>query len=215
MKHALWTSTILLALCLGCGPHKVEVQPIKVQPIELTLDINIKVQQDQIESAASELSPVTGKSAPDFTLVDQDKQSITLSKHRGKWVILYFYPKDDSPGCTIEAKDFTDLLPRFQQMNTVVFGVSEDSPKSHCEFIDKHELQLRLLSDPNHKIMELYGAWVRSSLGNLNYGRVIRTTMIVDPRGVIRHYWPEVIAQGHAERVLNKLAELQGSSPSG
>ena len=209
MKNALWISTVLLALSLGCGTHKVAVQPIKVEPIELTLDINVRVQQDQIEKAASELSPVIGKSAPDFTLVDQNSQPVTLSKHRGKWVVLYFYPKDNTPGCTLEAKDFTALLPKFRQMNTQLFGVSEDSPKSHCDFIDKHGLELRLLSDPNHEVMELYGAWVRSSLGSLNYGRVIRTTMIVDPKGVIRHYWPEVIAQGHADRVLSRLTELQ------
>ncbi|HUU16752.1 MAG TPA: peroxiredoxin [Sedimentisphaerales bacterium] len=213
MKHKRWTSMALLALFIcGCGTHKVEVQPIKVQPIQLTLDINVKMQQEQIESAASELSPVVGNPAPDFTLVDQNKQPVTLSNYRGKWVVLYFYPKDDTPGCTIEAKDFTALLPRFRQMNTEILGISNDSPKSHCDFIDKHELQVRLLSDPKHEVMKLYGAWVRSSLGNLSYGRVIRTTMIVDSDSAIRHYWPEVIAQGHAERVLKKLAELQGRS---
>ena len=209
MKNALWISAVLLVLSLGCGPHKVEVQPIKVEPIELTLDINVKVQQDQIERAATELSPVIGKSAPDFTLVDQDNQPVTLSTYRGKWIVLYFYPKDDTPGCTVEAKDFTALLPQFEQLNARIFGVSEDSVKSHCDFIDKYGLELKLLSDPHHKVMELYGAWVKGSLGNFTYGRVIRTTMIVDPKGVIRHYWPEVIAQGHAERVHNRLVELQ------
>ena len=209
MKNVLLISMVLFTLFPGCGPHKVEVQPIKVEPVELTLDIHVKVQQDQIEKAASELSPVIGKPAPDFTLIDQNKQPVTLSNCRGTWVVLYFYPKDDTPGCTVEAKDFSALLPQFEQLNAQIFGVSPDSVKSHCDFIDKYGLMLKLLSDPNHEVMELYGAWVRGSLGNLTYGRVIRTTMIVDPKGMIRHYWPEVIAQGHAERVLTRLIEVQ------
>ena len=214
MKNALSISTVLLALFLGCGPHQVEVQPIKVEPVELTLDINIRVQQDQIERAASELSPVLGQPAPDFTLVDQDGQPVTLSTFRGKWVVLYFYPKDGTPGCTLEARDFTSLLPQFEQLKTRIFGVSEDSVKSHCDFIDQHGLSLRLLSDPNHEAMEPYGAWVMSSLGNFKYGRVIRTTVIIDPKGRIRDYMPEVIAQGHAERVFNRIVELQKDDTS-
>ena len=209
MKNALFISMVLFVFFPGCGPHKVEVQPIKVEPVELTLDINVKVQQDQIEQAASALTPVIGKPAPDFTLIDQNNQPVTLSDYRGTWIVLYFYPKDDTPGCTIEAKDFSTLLPQFEQLNARIFGVSQDSVKSHCDFIETYGLTLKLLSDPNHEVMERYGAWVRSSLGNLTYGRVIRTTMIVDPKGIIRHYWPEVIAQGHAERVLNRLTEVQ------
>jgi len=211
MKGGLWTLTIVVMFFFaGCGPHEVKVQPVKVEPVHLTLDINVKVQQLQIENAAADLSPVVGKEAPDFTLMDQNEKAVTLSKLSGKWVVLYFYPKDDTPGCTLEAKDFSDLLPRFHEMNAEILGVSEDSHKSHCDFIAKHGLAVRLLSDPEHEVMERYGAWVRSSLGNWNYGRVIRTTMVVDPAGIIKHYWPEVIAQGHAERVLAKLAELQG-----
>ena len=211
MIRKLWIFAILLALlAAGCGTHQVKVQPIKVEPVQLTLDVNVKVQQEQIESAASALSPVIDQAAPDFTLLDHNQQPVKLSKLGGKWIVLYFYPKDDTPGCTIEARDFTRFLPQFQQMNAQVLGISMDSPKSHCDFIEKHELGVRLLSDPDHKVMELYGAWVSSSLGNLKYGRVIRTTMIVDPAGIIRHYWPEVIAQGHAERVLLKVADLQG-----
>jgi len=206
-----WMFAILLALlAAGCGTHEVKVQPIKVEPIHLTLDVNVKVQQEQIEDAASELSPVGGNPAPDFTLVDQNEVPVTLSKFKGKWVVLYFYPKDDTPGCTLEGKDFTVLLPEFEKLNARVLGISKDSPKSHCDFIAKQGIGVRLLSDPNHQVMSLYGVWVESSLGTLKYGRVIRTTMIVDPAGIIRHYWPEVIAQGHAERVLKKLAELQG-----
>ena len=211
MKNTIGFSILLFASFIyGCGPHKIEMQPIKVQPVQLTLDINIKMQQEEIEKAAAELSPVIGKPAPDFTLLDNKKQNVTLSNYRGKWVVLYFYPKDDTPGCTLEAKDFTTLMPKYKMLNAEVLGINDDSIQSHCDFIDKYDLQVRLLSDPNHKVMELYGAWVRSSLGNFNYGRVIRTTMIITPDGTIRDYWPEVIAQGHAERVLSRLAELQG-----
>lgn len=216
MRHTLRTSMVLLAfLATGCSTHKIDLQPIKVQPIQLTLDINVKVQQEEIEEAASKESPVTNNKAPDFKLLDQNEILVTLSEFRGKWVILYFYPKDNSAGCSLEGRDFTVLLPEFVKMNTQVFGISKDSIKSHCDFIAKEGIKVRLLSDPDHQVMSLYGAWVESSIGTLKYGRAIRTTMIIDPTGVIRHYWPEVIAQGHAERVLKKLSELQGHSPTG
>ncbi len=190
------------------------MQPVKVEPIHLTLDINVKMQQQEIEKAAAMVSPVKGKPAPDFTLQDQDKRPVTLSWLRGKWVVLYFYPEDDTMGCTLEAKDFTNLLPRFRKVNAEVLGISDNSIQSHCDFIAKHDLKLVLLSDPTHEVMARYGAWVRSSLGDWEYGRVIRTTMIVDPNGTIRHYWPEVMPQGHGERVLAKLIELQGARPT-
>ncbi|HUV67246.1 MAG TPA: peroxiredoxin [Sedimentisphaerales bacterium] len=215
MKYGFWTVVVLAMLSFAGCTHEVKMQPVKVEPIHLTLDINVTLQQQEIEEAAAVVSPVKGKPAPDFTLPDQDKKPVTLSTFRSKWVVLYFYPKDDTMGCTLEAKDFTVLLPRFHEMNAEVLGVSEDSVQSHCDFIAKHRIKLTLLSDPDHQVMERYGAWVISSLGDLNYGRVIRTTMIVDPNGIIRHYMPEVMPQGHGERVLKKLTELQGASPAG
>ncbi|WP_222846382.1 peroxiredoxin [Pontiella sulfatireligans] len=190
------------------------MKPIKVEPVHMTLDINVKMQQQEIEEAAAETSPVVGKAAPDFSIPDQNDKPVTLSEFRGKWVVLYFYPKDDTTGCTIEAKEFTELLPRFHAMNAEVIGISEDSAQSHCDFVDKHNLELSLLSDEDHVVMESYGAWVISSFGKMHYGRVIRVTMIIDPEGIIRHYIPEVLPQGHAERVLNKLAVLQGAGPA-
>ena len=178
----------------------------------MTLDINVKMQQQEIEDAAAETSPVIGKTAPDFTIPDQNNKPVSLSEYRGKWVVLYFYPKDGTTGCTIEANEFTELLGQFHGMNAEVLGISEDSTQSHCDFIDKYHIELSLLSDPDHVVMESYGAWVTSSFGKLHYGRVIRVTMIIDPKGIIRHYMPEVIPQGHAQRVLNKLAQLQGVS---
>ena len=209
MRYILIAVIMMLAIA-GCGPHRVNVEPVKIEPIQLTLDINVKVQQEQIEEFAAKLSPVIGKSAPDFTLPDQDKISFTLSEVKDRWIVLYFYPKNNTPGCTIEAKEFTSLTQQFKSLNSLVVGISEDIPESHCNFIDEYKLSVRLLSDPEHKIMKLYGAWVVSSLGEWSYSRVIRTTMIIDPNGIIRYYWPEVIAQGHAERVLKKLAYLQG-----
>ncbi|MBN2584402.1 MAG: peroxiredoxin [Planctomycetes bacterium] len=166
-----------------------------------------------IELAAAEQSPVVGATAPDFTLLDQNGQAVTLSGVRGKWVVLYFYPKDDTPGCTCQATEFTELLAHFRRMNAEVFGISEDSPMSHRRFVSRYNLALTLLSDQDHAVMERYGAWVQSGVGNRRYGRVVRMTMIVDPQGVIRYHWPEVIPQGHAARVREKLQELQQSTP--
>ena len=163
----------------------------------------------QVELAAAEASPMTNMPAPDFTLMDQDDKPVTLSTMRGKWVVLYFYPKDDTPGCACQATEFTQLLTEFRNMNAEVVGVSEDSTASHRRFIKKYRLALTLLSDPPHEAMRRYGAWVDSSLGESSYGRVIRSTMIIDPGGVVRRHWPEVIPAGHAERVRKALAELQ------
>lgn len=164
------------------------------------------------EEAASKRSPITGSMAPDFTLKDQNDKPVTLSQIRGQWVVLYFYPKDDTPGCTCEATEFTKTLESFRHMNAKVYGISPDSPASHRAFIAGYKLQLDLLSDPDHKVMSEYGAWVQASLGEKQYGRVIRSTMIIDPKGVIRYHWPEVIPNGHADRVRQKLAELQAQS---
>jgi peroxiredoxin Q/BCP len=202
---------LALAVCslAGCA-HRVAMQPIKVEPVRMTLDINVTVERQEIENASAELSPVMGNAAPDFTLPDQNNRPVTLSKFRGKWVVLYFYPKNNTFGCTMEAVEFTKLLPNFEALNATVIGVSEDTIDSHCDFIAEHQLKLTLLSDPEHRVMKLYGAWVISLLGDMQYGRAVRTTLIIDPRGVIRHFIPEVMPQGHAKRILTKLASLQG-----
>ena len=157
------------------------------------------------ERAASARSDFTGMQAPDFTLPDSQGNPVSLSGQRGKWVVLYFYPKDDTPGCTCQATDFTRLLFQFETMNAELYGVSEDSPASHRRFIEKHNLRVPLLSDPDHSTMRRYGAWVDTPQG----GRVIRSTFIVGPEGTIRYHFPEVIPEGHAERVRQILYELQ------
>lgn len=167
------------------------------------------------EDAASATSPAVGEPAPQFTLPDQDDETVRLKDHRGRWVVLYFYPKDDTPGCICEATEFTELLFRFKDMNAVVYGVSEDTSESHRRFIDKFALGMNLLSDPDHEVMRSYGAWAATTIGGKPFERVIRSTVLVGPDGLIRHHWPEVIPKGHAERVRKRLAELQrGESES-
>jgi peroxiredoxin Q/BCP len=159
--------------------------------------------------SASKIEP--GHTAPGFTLQDQDEIKVSLSDLKGKWVVLYFYPKDDTPGCTAEACEFTDGIADFEGLNASVLGCSPDSPKKHREFIAKHHLSVRLLSDPEHEVMEEYGAWGEKNM----YGRVtvgvIRSTVIIDPGGRIAHRWKRVRAKGHAEKVRERLEQLQAS----
>ncbi len=161
-----------------------------------------------MEQAASKTSPIIGRQAPDFTLLDQDDQDTKLSGLKGKWIVLYFYPKDDTPGCSCQATEFTALLQRFHDMNAVVLGVSPDSPEMHRTFIEKYDLALTLLSDPDKTVMTQYGAWVTSTLGPISYERIIRCTYLIDPAGAIRQHWPEVIPEGHAARVREELQRL-------
>lgn len=154
---------------------------------------------------------VVGEQAPDFCLPNQDGKEICLKDFRGKWVILYFYPKDNTPGCTLEAKDFTNHLEEFQKLDAVVLGVSKDSVKSHKRFIEKHGLKITLLSDPEHKVIESYGAWgVKKRYGKEYYG-TIRSTFIIDPEGKIAAVWYNVRVKGHVEEVKKKLEELKKS----
>jgi peroxiredoxin Q/BCP len=150
-----------------------------------------------------------GSPAPPFTLVDQDDNKVTLKGLAGHWVVLYFYPKDDTPGCTTEACEFTDGIQDFRDLDAVVYGCSPDSPESHRSFIEKHGLEVGLLSDPTHEVMEAYGAWGEKNMyGKVTVG-VIRSTVIINPDGVIAHRWKRVGAKGHAEKVKQKLEELQ------
>ena len=150
-----------------------------------------------------------GHKAPAFTLQDQDETTVSLSDLKGKWAVLYFYPKDDTPGCTTEACEFTDGIAEFEGLNAVVLGCSPDSPEKHRKFIAKHHLGVRLLSDPEHKMMETYGAWGEKNMyGKITVG-VIRSTVIVDPEGLVPHRWKRVTSKGHAEKVRERLAQLQ------
>jgi peroxiredoxin Q/BCP len=152
-----------------------------------------------------------GEKAPAFALKNQNDETVKLSDAalKGHWVVLYFYPKDDTPGCTIEACDFTSGLKSFEKLDAVVLGCSPDSTEAHRKFITKHKLKIGLLSDPSHETLERYGAWGEKNMyGKITTG-VIRSTVIIDPAGKIAHHYRKVSAKGHAESVQAKLKELQ------
>lgn len=149
------------------------------------------------------------KQAQDFTLKDHEGKSVSLSDYKGKWVILYFYPKDDTPGCTTEACDFTRL--REGHPDIVILGVSPDSSESHAKFITKHQFNLILLADPEKEVHNLYGTWgIKKNYGK-EYEGVIRSTFLINPKGEIVHEWRNVKATGHAERVFKQLAATNPS----
>ena len=150
-----------------------------------------------------------GKKAPDFCLPDQDSNEVCLEDFRGKWIILYFYPKDNTSGCTREAIDFTEHLDEINSLNAVVLGVSPDSVKSHVRFREKHGLKVTLLSDPEHKVLETYGAWQLKKMYGREYYGVVRSTFLIDPEGKIAFIWPKVKVKGHVEAVIEKLKEFQ------
>jgi len=153
--------------------------------------------------------PKIGEQAPDFCLPDKDGKETCLKDFEGKWVVFYFYPKDNTPGCTVEAVGFTAAREKFEAEGAVILGGSPDSQKSHCNFTDKHKLGITLLSDPEHVALEDYGAWRLKK----NYGReymgVQRSTFLIDPEGRVAHAWPKVKVKGHVEDVLAKLKELK------
>ncbi len=151
-----------------------------------------------------------GKKAPAFTLPDQDGNKVKLTEQAGNWVVLYFYPKDDTPGCTTEACEFTDSIADFEGMDAVVLGCSADSPESHRKFIDKHDLKVTLISDENHKVMEKYDAYGEKKLYGKTVVGVKRSTVLIDPKGKVAHHWRSVRAKGHAAKVAERLQALRG-----
>jgi peroxiredoxin Q/BCP len=158
----------------------------------------------------AESALTVGKKAPDFTLENQDDQKVKLSDLLGRWVVLYFYPKDDTPGCTIEACDFTQGIKKFEGLEATVLGCSPDSTESHRKFIAKHKLKISLLADPEKKVIEKYGAWGEKNMYGKKMMGVIRSTVLIDPQGKVAKHWPKVKADGHAEEVRATLVELRG-----
>jgi peroxiredoxin Q/BCP len=150
-----------------------------------------------------------GTQAPQFCLPDKDSKEICLTDFRGKHVILYFYPKDNTPGCTTEAIGFTGILPDLQKLDAVVIGVSPDSPESHAKFIEKKNLKVILLSDLDKKVLKAYGKWGKKKFRGKEYIGVTRSTFLIDPEGKIAHIWPKVSVKGHPEDVQNVLMELK------
>lgn len=146
-----------------------------------------------------------GKKAPQFTLKTGDGEKVSLKDYLGKKVVLYFYPKDNTSGCTKEACDFRDAHPNFKKLNAVVFGVSADSEESHKKFSDKHDLPFTLLSDPDKKVIEKYGVWKEKSMYGKKYMGIERSTFIIDEKGKIQKIFPKVRVKGHVEKVLDEL----------
>jgi peroxiredoxin Q/BCP len=147
-------------------------------------------------------------SAPNFSLPDSNGKNISLSSLLGKWVVLYFYPKDNTPGCTIEAVDFTHLAKDFSKLNCVVLGVSKDSCSSHSNFSKLFNLGVILLSDPDGKMQTDYGVWGKKQFAGKEYMGTTRTTYLIDPNGKIVFIWENVEPIAHANFVLEKLKEL-------
>lgn len=155
--------------------------------------------------AADDAMPAVGSAAPTFTLPSQDGSQISLGSFRGKWVVLYFYPKDMTPGCTIEAHNFQRDLPKFEAENAVILGVSVDKTDSHKQFCTKEGLTFRLLADPEHKVVDEYG-----SLGHFGTWTIAnRNTFLIDPHGKIVKVWTKVDPSHHSEEVLAALDELK------
>ena len=148
-----------------------------------------------------------GKPAPDFALVADDGRTIRLKDLRGKRVVLYFYPRDDTPGCTVEACGFRDALPDVSAAGAVVLGVSRDDTASHVRFKEKFGLNFPLLSDPDAAVHRAYGAWGEKVLYGKKSIGVIRSTVLIDEKGRVSKHWPRVKADGHAAEVLAALAE--------
>ena len=149
--------------------------------------------------------------APQFTLPDQDGKPVSLADLRGRWVVFYFYPKDDTPGCTIEACEFTAALPNFRGLNAEVLGCSGDDAAAHTAFIQKHKLGIRLLTDADRSVMRTYEAFGKKFVDGKEVEGVIRSTVLIAPDGSVAHHWVTVKAQGHAEEVRGKITELQGA----
>ena len=149
-----------------------------------------------------------GKKAPAFALNDQDGQTHRLSDYAGKPVVVYFYPKDDTPGCTAETCDFRDNLPRFKKSKAAVFGVSILDEKSKAKFAAKHSVNFPLLADAEHEVAEKYGVWQEKSRYGRKYMGIVRTTYLIDGDGRVARRWDNVKVDGHAEAVLDALNEL-------
>ena len=147
--------------------------------------------------------------APDFTLTSTNNTDYSLKKSLGKYVVIYFYPKDDTPGCTIEANDFNKLLPQFKKLNCEVFGISKDNLKSHDKFKEKYKLKLDLLSDEELTVLKKFKVWGKKKFMGREFMGIFRTTFLIDKKGKILKIWENVKVKDHAKEVLETLKEIQ------
>lgn len=150
-----------------------------------------------------------GDKAPAFTLPDQNGKNHALEDYKGKWVLLYFYPKDMTPGCTVEACTLRDEHPAFQKLDAVVLGVSADSASRHEKFIEKYDLPFTLLSDEDKKMLNDYGVWAKKTLAGREYMGILRQSYLIDPKGKIRKVYHKVKPKEHAGEVLSDLEDLR------
>lgn len=203
IKNKTTLRLIRAALIVGCTLiARAQNQPATAIPAPATVP--------NAEERIIAMSLKIGSNAPDFNLPDASGKATALKDFKGKWTVLYFYPKDDTPGCTTEACEFTSSIADFKNLDAQVVGVSPDKPEKHQAFIEKYKLAVTLLSDPGHKVMESYGAWgTKVSYGKETVG-VIRSTTLIDPQGKVAFCWPKVNAKGHAAEVKAKLEALRG-----
>jgi peroxiredoxin Q/BCP len=148
-----------------------------------------------------------GSMAKDFTLADQNGKKHKLLDYRGKWVLLYFYPKDDTPGCTKQACAIRDALPDFKKLKITVFGISTDTIASHKKFAEKYNLPFTLLADPEKKVVKLYGVWGKKKFMGRVYDGTMRTSFLIEPKGTIAKVYENVKPETHAEEVLKDLKD--------
>jgi peroxiredoxin Q/BCP len=157
----------------------------------------------------TDMSIEIGQNAPDFSLKNQDGVEISLRDFKGKWVVLYFYPKDNTSGCTAEACDFTAALPNFRELDAVILGVSPDSVKSHQNFIQKQNIAFTLLSDTEKETATAYDVWKKKSMYGREYMGVERSTFLIDSEGKISKIWRKVSVKGHSDEVKAALKTLR------
>ena len=150
-----------------------------------------------------------GKKAPSFSLESSDGGHIKLADLAGKTLVLYFYPRDNTPGCTLEAQEFRDAGPALKKLGATVIGVSKDSIASHCKFRDKYELSFPLLSDPEGKVLEAYGAWGDKVMYGKKMKGIIRSTVVIDRAGKVAKHWPKVSVKGHVAEVVAAVKALK------
>ncbi len=150
-----------------------------------------------------------GDKVENFCLPNQDEEEICFRDIKGRWIVLYFYPKDNTPGCSTEACEFTDALPDFEGLNTIVLGVSPDSPLKHRNFIAKKELKITLLADEEKELSKVFGVWQLKKNFGKEYMGIVRSTFIINPDGVIAYAWKKVRVKEHVQTVQDKLREIQ------
>lgn len=149
--------------------------------------------------------PIIGKNVQNLKITHKNNKIFMFSDLFGKYVVLYFYPRDDTPGCTKEAKDFTELKPEFDKLNTIIIGVSTDTLEAHNKFIFKHNLNLELLSDTNKTLCEFFDVWVEKNMYGKKYMGIERSTFLINPSGEILHEWRKVKVAGHAKILLESM----------